>query len=62
MPHPGPRRAIVGVRISDAGIAAVDERAARRKVKRSEMLRVLLAYAIQNMPDGWNTPKNNVVE
>jgi hypothetical protein len=39
--------------MSDSGIRAIDDLAARRGVKRSDMVRVLLAYAVRNMPEGW---------
>lgn len=57
MPRPGPRRPQVAVRLSEAGIARVDERAAKRGVSRSEMLRLMVAYADLHMPVGWQPRK-----
>ncbi len=61
--HPGPqgpRRPQVAVRLSTEGVAHLDYLArARGLVKpngdpnRSEMIRVLLAYAVRKMPSGW---------
>lgn len=59
MPRPGPRREIVGLRLSAEGIAALDARAAKRakkdgtKPNRSEEARIMFAYAERNMPQGW---------
>lgn len=53
MPRPGPRRPILGIRVSDAGIEAIDKRAEEAGVKRSEMARWMLAYATVKMPKGW---------
>lgn len=59
MPRPGPRRAMVGVRLSAEGIAAVDAMADKRGVTRSEMIRLMLRYAQQHMPTS-NTPGRGV--
>lgn len=53
MPRPGPRRKGIGIRISDAGIEAIDKRAEEDNVTRSEMARRLLAYGQMKMPKGW---------
>lgn len=45
-PRTSPRRPIVGVRISDAGITAIDKLAADEAVTRSEMIRRLLSEAL----------------
>ena len=45
-PRSGPRRPIVGVRISEAGIAAIDQLAEAEGVGRSEMIRTLLSEAL----------------
>jgi metal-responsive CopG/Arc/MetJ family transcriptional regulator len=45
-PRQTPRRPIVGVRISEAGIQAIDAFALSEQVGRSEMIRRLLAEAI----------------
>lgn len=45
-PRPGPRRPIVGIRISDAGIQAIDALAKAENVNRSEMIRRLLSEAL----------------
>lgn len=46
MPRPGPRRAIVGVRMKSEAIEYVDALAEVEGVNRSEMVRILLAEAI----------------
>lgn len=45
-PRKGPRRPIVGVRISEQGIAAIDTLAESEGVGRSEMIRRLLSEAL----------------
>ena len=50
---PGPKgdRAVtLAVRLTDADTAAIDARATAAEVKRSEMVRRMLAFAEQNMP------------
>lgn len=47
MPRTGPRRPIVGVRMSDTGIEALDAIAAETATKRSDVIRALLAEALQ---------------
>ena len=63
MPRTGPRRPLVAIKLSEAGIARIDARAADRakaegrpKPNRSDEIRVMLAYAEQHMPARW-TPK-----
>ena len=46
-------RANYTVRLHPAGLAAVDDRARRDRRNRSDMTRLLLAYAVQHMPEGW---------
>jgi metal-responsive CopG/Arc/MetJ family transcriptional regulator len=46
MPRPGPRRPLVAIRMSDEGIAYVDQLAEEAGVNRSEMIRTLLKEAI----------------
>lgn len=41
------------LRMSEAGIAAIDKRAAAEVRSRSEMIRLMLAYSEQHMPKGW---------
>lgn len=53
MPRPGPRRPLVALRLSEQGIARIDQRAAEAGVTRSEMMRRMLAYAAAHMPAGW---------
>lgn len=60
MPRPGPRRPYVALRLSDDGLAWIDQEATRRKIvkgdgepNRSEMMRIMLAYASAHMPKGW---------
>lgn len=64
MPRTGERRPLVAIKLSRAGIAAIDARAAARakaegkdKPNRSDEIRVMLAYAQEHMPARW-TPKN----
>jgi hypothetical protein len=45
-PREGPRRPIVGVRISEAGITAIDALAETEQIGRSEMIRRLLSEAL----------------
>lgn len=52
-PRTGPRRPTVTFRIADAGIRRLEERAAAEGVQRSELLRIMLAYADRHMPKGW---------
>jgi len=49
----GPVRPQVAVRLSDADRAHIDNMAAARGIKRSEMVRIMLAYATAKMPDDW---------
>ena len=49
----GPVRPQVAVRLSEAGREHIDHRAAARGVKRSEMVRIMLAYASAKMPKDW---------
>lgn len=60
MPRPGPRRPLVAIRLSEQGIAHIDQRAAAEGLvrddgepNRSEMIRLMLAYASAKMPAGW---------
>lgn len=53
MPRPGPRRPLIALRLSEQGIGAIDERAQERGLNRSEMIRVMLAYAQRHMPKTW---------
>jgi hypothetical protein len=61
MPRPGPRRPNTTLRIEDELGDRIDERAiAEGLVKakdgtanRSEMIRILAAYALETMPKGW---------
>lgn len=43
----------MAVRVSVAGLRAVDERAEEEDRSRSEMIRRMLAYAVWKMPRGW---------
>jgi metal-responsive CopG/Arc/MetJ family transcriptional regulator len=47
MPRPGPRRPLVAVRLSTTGLAVIDAMAEQEGVNRSEMIRTLLAEAVQ---------------
>ncbi len=60
MPRPGPRRPLVALKLSDEVIAAVDQRALTEGLtirggqpNRSEALRLLVAYGLDHMPEGW---------
>lgn len=54
MPRPGPRRPLVAIRLSEAGIEHIDQRAAEEcGGVRSEMIRRMLAFSAQRMPKGW---------
>lgn len=60
MPRPGPRRPNVNVRIGEDGIAHLDQRARDEGLvkddgaaNRSEIIRLMLAYAAAHMPRGW---------
>jgi len=54
MPRPGPRRPLVAIRLSERGIAHIDQRAKEETDgSRSEMMRRMLAYAAGRMPKGW---------
>jgi hypothetical protein len=46
-------RVTIAVRISQSGLAAVNQRAKDEDRTRSEMVRRLLAYAVWKMPPGW---------
>ena len=49
----GPIRLQVAVRLSEDDREHIDNRAADRGVKRSEMVRLMLTYATRNMPKDW---------
>lgn len=60
MPRPGPRRDLVATKLHGDEIAALDQRALAEGVtirggepNRSEMIRLMLAYAKEHMPKGW---------
>lgn len=60
MPRPGPRRPAVVIKLAQAGIDHIDQRAAvevplrgNGVPNRSEMVRRMLAYAAVHMPKGW---------
>lgn len=57
MPRPGPRRPLLGIRVKAEAIEAIDQYAKEAGVKRSEMVRWMLAYASAHMPRGWR-PKS----
>ena len=48
MPRTGPRRPSVTLRISEAGVAYLDAWAQRESIKRSELMRRILAAAISS--------------
>ena len=43
----------IAVRVSEAGLAAIDQRAEEEDRTRSEIIRRMLAYATWKMPKGW---------
>lgn len=57
MPRPGPKRPTMTIRISDAGLVALAKLAERwseregRVVKRSEVVRKMVAYGLEHHPD-----------
>lgn len=53
MPRPGPRRPYVALRLSQDDLDWIDAEAERKGVNRSEMMRVMLAYAERTMPKDW---------
>lgn len=53
MPRPGPRRPLIAFRYGQEDIDRIGQRAATEDVDRSEMIRLMLAYAQQHMPQGW---------
>ena len=56
MPRPGPRRPLIALKLSEADVAYVDQRAAdETDGNRSEMLRRMIAYASIHMPKNWKT-------
>lgn len=52
-PRPGPRMDMVWLRLPPAAITDVDKKAKAAGVKRSELLRRMLAYAARTMPQDW---------
>lgn len=61
MARPGPRRPNTALRIEDALADRIDDRAVDEGIvkkstgaaNRSEMIRILVAYALDTMPEGW---------
>lgn len=60
MPRTGPRRELVAVRMLPAAIEHLDQRAAAEELydergnpNRSELIRLMIGYAEQHMPQGW---------
>lgn len=47
------QRVQVAVRLSKAGLAAIDERAKDEARTRSDTIRLMLRYATEKMPKGW---------
>jgi metal-responsive CopG/Arc/MetJ family transcriptional regulator len=45
---------LIAIRLSDDGIAHIDKLAEERGVNRSEMIRIMLAFATQKMPKTFN--------
>ncbi|MFC4124952.1 hypothetical protein [Nocardia rhizosphaerae] len=60
MPRPGPRRPVLTLRMSDDLIVALDEQAIAEDLltkagepNRSELIRIMIEYARETMPNGW---------
>ncbi|MFD4352357.1 hypothetical protein ACFWPK_10710 [Nocardia sp. NPDC058519] len=60
MPRPGPRRPVLALRMSDDQIAALDDQAIAEELltkqgepNRSELIRIMVEYARENMPASW---------
>jgi hypothetical protein len=53
MPRAGPRRPLVAIKLAQDGIDWIDQRAAEQGTNRSEMIRLMLAYAQRTMPKDW---------
>ena len=53
MPSTKQPRVTTTVRLTPAALARVDERAAKDARSRSDMLRLMLQFADQKMPEGW---------
>ncbi len=53
------RRVLIAVRLKPAALDRVDERARRAGVKRSEMIRRMLAYAASRMPQTFESEEGN---
>lgn len=51
---PGVSRRKLDVRVSEAAVKLLDERAEAEGIDRSELIRRLLKYALSTMPKGWN--------
>jgi hypothetical protein len=63
MPRPGPPRILVATKLTKQGIDWIDQRARDEGLtirggdpNRSEMLRLMIAYAATYMPKGWRKP------
>jgi len=48
-----PARVKVDVRIKKDGLVRVDAMSKERGISRSEMLRIMIGYSVQNMPKDW---------
>ena len=60
MPRSGPRRPVLALRMSDDQIVALDDQAMAEALltkqgepNRSELIRIMVEYARENMPTGW---------
>jgi hypothetical protein len=57
MPRPGPRRPLVNVRLAEADVDLLRQRAERETDGNvSELMRRMLKYAATRMPQGWDKP------
>jgi len=55
MPRPGPRRPLVNVRLSEADVDLLRERAKQETGGNvSELIRRMLKYSTLKMPKGWD--------
>lgn len=59
MPRPGPRRDYVALRLDVDSLTWINKEAVQRGLNRSEMMRLMMAYAQQHMPDDLQQVRTN---
>lgn len=57
MPRPGPRRPNIGIRMGDDLVARLDQVADKHGISRSDVVRMMLEYALDHMPKDWRPPR-----